>query len=87
LALFHHLEIGAGVRGEYFRVNFSILIFSHSENLHKICHGDKIAKLMCEKIYYPELNLAKKKLDDTWGGTCGYGSTGQLNFFFNLILY
>jgi dUTP pyrophosphatase len=44
-----------------------VLLFNHSENLYNI-RGDKIAKLICEKIYYPELDLVEK-LDGTWRGS------------------
>jgi len=44
-----------------------MLLYNHSENSYNISRGDKIAKLICEKIYYPEFYLVEK-LDDTWCG-------------------
>jgi len=76
LALFLHTDIGARVISEDFHGNLSVLLFSHSENPYIVSHGDKIAKLICEKIYYPELDLVKK-LDDTWHGARGFGWTVQ----------
>lgn len=59
-----------------FRGNLSVVLFSHSKYPYNISRGDKIATLICENIYYPELDLVEK-LDDTWSGTRGFGSTGQ----------
>jgi dUTP pyrophosphatase len=56
LAPFHHLEI-VGVVDENLRGNLSVLIFNHSEYPYKICRGDRIAKLICEKNTDPEMNL------------------------------
>jgi dUTPase len=53
-----------------------VLLFNYSENPYIVCSGDKIGKLICEKIYYPELYLLKK-LDGTWRGKTGFGSNGQ----------
>jgi dUTP pyrophosphatase len=75
LAFFHHITVGAGVIDDY-RGNVGILLFNHSDNPFVIHRGDRIAQLICERIYYPELDLVKK-LDDTWHGNRGYGSTGQ----------
>jgi dUTP pyrophosphatase len=52
-----------------------MVLFSHSKYPYKITRGDKIATVICEKIYYPELDLVEK-LDDTWRGARGFGSTG-----------
>ena len=76
MALFHHISVGAGVIDEDYRGNIGVLLFNHSNTPFVIYRGDKIAQLICEKIYYPELKLVEK-LDDTWRGTRGFGSTGQ----------
>jgi dUTP pyrophosphatase len=41
-----------------------------------ISRGDRIAQLICKKIYYPELEKLNK-LDGTRRGTSGFGSTGR----------
>ncbi|KAJ8311502.1 hypothetical protein KUTeg_010857 [Tegillarca granosa] len=41
-----------------------------------IGEGDRIAQLICEKIYMPELK-EHAKLDDTDRGEGGFGSTGR----------
>ena len=56
----HHISIGAGVIGADFRVNLSVLLFNRSKYLYNISRGDKIATLICEKIYYPELVLVER---------------------------
>jgi dUTP pyrophosphatase len=53
-----------------------LLLFNHSDTPFIVNSGDKIAQLICEKIYYPELELLEE-LDDIWRGTRGFGSTGQ----------
>jgi dUTP pyrophosphatase len=76
LALYRHICIGGGVIDQDFCGNLSMLLYNHSENPYHIHRGDKIAKLICEKIYFPELDLVEK-LDDTWHGARGFGLTGQ----------
>ena len=76
LGFFHNLIIGAEVIDKDFRGNLSLLLFNHSENPFISSRGDKITKLIYEKIYFPELDLFEK-LDDTWSGARGFGSTGQ----------
>ena len=56
----HHISIGAGVIDADFRGNLSVSLFNHSKYLHNISRGDKIATLICEKIYYPELVLVER---------------------------
>jgi dUTP pyrophosphatase len=65
-----------GVIDEDFCCNLSVLLFNHSANPYNISRGDKIVKLICEIIYYPELDFVGR-LDDTWRGTRGFSSTGQ----------
>jgi len=76
MALFHHICVRAGVIDEDYRGNVGVLLFNHSDTPFVINRGDRIAQLICEKIYYPELKLMEK-LDDTRRGTRGFGSTGQ----------
>jgi len=76
LALRHHINVGAGVIDQDFRGNLCALLYNHSELPYRISRGDKIAQLICEKIFSPELDLVDK-LDDTWRGARIFGSTGQ----------
>lgn len=47
--------ISAGVIDEDYRGNVGVVLFNHSDVEFKIAKGDRIAQLICEKIYYPEL--------------------------------
>jgi len=76
LASSHHISIGAGVIDADFRGNLCVLQFNHSKYPYNISRGDKIATLICEKIYYPELDFVEGLDDTTWRGERGYGSTG-----------
>jgi len=76
MALFHHIGVGAGVIDADYRGNVRVLLFNHSDTPFIVNRGDKIAQLICEKIYYPKLELVEE-LDDTWRGARGFGSTGQ----------
>ena len=76
MALYHHIDIGAGVVDEDFHGNLTVILLNHSEKTFTVSRGDKIAKLICEKIYYPELDIVKE-LDVSWRGTGGLGLTGQ----------
>jgi len=71
LASSHQIIIGSGVIDADFRGNFSVLLFNHSKYLYNISRGDKIATLICEKIYYPELVLVERLR-----GAREFGSTG-----------
>jgi len=76
LASSHHLSKGAGVIDADFRGNLSVLRFNHSKYPYNISRGDTIAAQICEKIYYPELDLVERLDDTTWRGARGFGSTG-----------
>jgi len=71
----HHIGIGAGVIDADFRGNLIVLLFNLSKYLYNISRGDRIAKLICEKIYYPVLVLVERLDDTTWRGAKGFGST------------
>ncbi len=50
-------------------------MFNHSDSDFPVAKGDRIAQLICEKIFYPILEEAKT-LSDTERGAGGFGSTG-----------
>jgi dUTP pyrophosphatase len=76
MALFRHIGVEAGDIDEDYRGNVGVLLFNRSDSLFAVNRGEKIAQLICEKIYYPELELVEE-LDDTRRGTRGFGSTSQ----------
>lgn len=50
-------------------------MFNHADVPFEVKKGDRIAQLICERIYYPELEEVKT-LSDTERGSGGFGSTG-----------
>merc|ERR1719402_1937345 len=75
LAAKKHVDVGAGVIDEDYRGNVGVVLFNHAEEPLKINKGDRIAQLICERIYYPELEEVKS-LTETERGAGGFGSTG-----------
>jgi dUTP pyrophosphatase len=76
LAVQHNTDVGAGVINEDYRDKLAVILFNDSEKPHVISCGKRIAQLICQKIYYPELEKVNK-LDDTRCCTGGFGSTGR----------
>jgi dUTP pyrophosphatase len=76
MALFHHICVQAGVIDEDYRGKGGVLLFNHSDIPFIVNRGDKIAQLICEKNYYPALDLVDE-LDKFWRGTTGFASTGH----------
>jgi dUTP pyrophosphatase len=63
------------IDGDY-RGNVGVILFNHSDEPFVVARGDRIAQLICEKVYFPvpEEVLA---LDATERGEGGFGSTGK----------
>lgn len=60
-----------------YRGNVGTVLFNHSSDKEFIIHkGDRIAQLICEKIFYPVLQEAEAALSETKRGGKGFGSTG-----------
>jgi len=76
LAHKHFIDVGAGVIDQDYRGNVGVVMFNFSDTDFKISKGDRIAQLICERIYLPELEELKS-LDDTDRGSGGFGSTGK----------
>jgi len=60
-----HKYRGGGHRCN-FRGNLIVALFNHSKFHFRTSRGNKIATLICEKIYYSESDLLDK-LDETTG--------------------
>lgn len=75
LAVKNFIDVGAGVIDEDYRGNLGVVLFNHSDQEFRVNRGDRIAQLICERIFYPELEEVDK-LDDTKRGESGFGSTG-----------
>ncbi|XP_034836107.1 deoxyuridine 5'-triphosphate nucleotidohydrolase [Maniola hyperantus] len=75
LAVKNFIDVGAGVIDEDYRGNVGVVIFNHSDQEFIIKKGDRIAQLICERIYYPEL-VEVSNLTETKRADGGFGSTG-----------
>ncbi|XP_059051986.1 deoxyuridine 5'-triphosphate nucleotidohydrolase [Achroia grisella] len=75
LALKNCIDVGAGVIDEDYRGNIGVILFNHSDEDFHVKKGDRIAQLICEKIFYPTV-VEVKGLTETKRGEGGFGSTG-----------
>ncbi|XP_071493135.1 uncharacterized protein [Diadema antillarum] len=75
LAVKKFIDVGAGVIDRDYRGNVRILLFNFSEEDFQVNKGDRIAQLVCEKIFMPSLE-ACESLEETERGAGGFGSTG-----------
>ncbi|XP_004835502.1 deoxyuridine 5'-triphosphate nucleotidohydrolase, mitochondrial isoform X2 [Heterocephalus glaber] len=76
LAAKHFIDVGAGVIDEDYRGNVGVVLFNFGKEKFEVKKGDRIAQLICERIYYPEIEEVQE-LDDTERGSGGFGSTGK----------
>jgi len=75
LAAKHSINTGAGVIDADYRGEVKVILFNHSDNDFTIKEGDRIAQLVIERIYTPEV-VVVEKLEATVRGAGGFGSTG-----------
>ncbi|CAH8436558.1 unnamed protein product [Schistosoma curassoni] len=75
LALKQGIDVGAGVIDRDYRGNLGVVLFNFGEQNFEIKKGDRIAQLICERIFCPEL-MECESLAETDRGSNGYGSTG-----------
>ncbi|XP_072933448.1 deoxyuridine 5'-triphosphate nucleotidohydrolase [Epargyreus clarus] len=76
LAVKNFIDVGAGVIDEDYRGNVGVVLFNHSDQDFPVKKGDRIAQLICEKIFYPDL-LEVSNLSETKRADGGFGSTGS----------
>ncbi|KAK7116587.1 hypothetical protein V1264_002246 [Littorina saxatilis] len=76
LAAKHFIDVGAGVIDQDYRGNVGVVLFNFAETEFEVKKGDRIAQLICERIYLPALEEAES-LDKTDRGAGGFGSTGK----------
>ncbi|KAL7631221.1 UNVERIFIED_CONTAM: hypothetical protein RMT77_018478 [Armadillidium vulgare] len=76
LAWKNHIDVGAGVIDEDYRGTVKVVLFNHASRDYDVKKGDRIAQLICERIFYPELEEVED-LDETKRGDGGFGSTGK----------
>lgn len=52
-----------------------VLLFNHSEKDFEIKEGDRVAQLVLERIYTPDV-VEVQELEESVRGAGGFGSTG-----------
>jgi dUTP pyrophosphatase len=72
------IDVGAGVIDEDYLGEIKVLLINNSLLEFKIMTGDRIAQLLIEKVFYPEIVVLDNKDDftKTERGEGGFGSTG-----------
>ncbi|XP_061195537.1 deoxyuridine 5'-triphosphate nucleotidohydrolase-like [Saccostrea echinata] len=76
LAAKHFIDVGAGVIDQDYRGNVGVVMFNFADQDFEVKKGDRMAQLICERIYIPDLQECER-LDDTDRGEGGFGSTGK----------
>jgi dUTPase len=75
LASKHFIDTGAGVIDADYRGQVKVLLFNHSDANFPIAEGDRVAQLIIERIYTPEV-VEVAELEESVRGAGGFGSTG-----------
>jgi len=75
LASKHSIDIGAGVIDADYRGPVKVLLFNLSDNDFKVAVGERVAQLIVERIYTPDV-VVVEQLEETVRGAGGFGSTG-----------
>ncbi len=75
LATKYFIDTGAGVIDSDYRGQVKVLLFNHSEVDFEVKQGDRIAQLVIERIYTPEV-VVVDELEESVRGIKGFGSTG-----------
>jgi dUTP pyrophosphatase len=72
------LDVGAGVIDESFRGIVKVLLINNNDTVFVVNIGDRIAQLLVEPIYYPDVETVSslEDLSSTIRGDGGFGSTG-----------
>ena len=75
LASKNFIDTGAGVIDADYRGEVKVLLFNHGEVDFEVKKGDRIAQLVLERIYTPEV-VEVENLEESVRGAGGFGSTG-----------
>lgn len=75
LASKHFIDTGAGVIDADYRGMVKVLLFNHGESDYQVKEGDRVAQLVIERIYTPEV-VEVEELETSVRGAGGFGSTG-----------
>ncbi|KAL4907525.1 hypothetical protein BDW74DRAFT_176283 [Aspergillus multicolor] len=75
LASKHFIDVGAGVIDADYRGEVKVLLFNFSDVDFTIKEGDRVAQLVLERIFTPEVAVVEE-LAESVRGAGGFGSTG-----------
>jgi dUTP pyrophosphatase len=75
LAAKNFIDTGAGVIDADYRGQVKVLLFNHSDVDFVVKEHDRVAQLVLERIYTPEV-VEVQELEDSVRGQGGFGSTG-----------
>jgi dUTP pyrophosphatase len=75
LASKHMIDTGAGVIDADYRGQVKVLLFNHGEKDFEVKEGDRVAQLVLERIYTPDV-MEVQELEESVRGAGGFGSTG-----------
>ncbi|RUS12687.1 Deoxyuridine 5'-triphosphate nucleotidohydrolase [Jimgerdemannia flammicorona] len=76
LAYKFFLDTGAGVIDEDYRGPLGVIMFNFSKEDYQVKAGERIAQLILEQIFTPEV-VEVDSLEETERGAGGFGSTGK----------
>ncbi|OKL59635.1 hypothetical protein UA08_05070 [Talaromyces atroroseus] len=76
LASKNFIDTGAGVIDADYRGEVKVLLFNFSDVDFTVKAGDRVAQLVLERIYTPEV-LVVEQLEESIRGAGGFGSTGK----------
>ena len=69
------IDTGAGVIDADYRGEVKVLLFNFSDQEFHVQKGDRVAQLVLERIYTPEV-MEVEDLEESVRGAGGFGSTG-----------
>jgi dUTP pyrophosphatase len=72
------IDVGAGVVDQSYTGVVKVLLINNSSNDFEVKRGDRIAQLIIEKCFYPEITVVDSldKFTTSTRGEGGFGSTG-----------
>jgi dUTP pyrophosphatase len=78
LAAKNSIDVLAGVVDSSYRDTIKVIMYNHSDSIFEVKVGNRIAQLIFEKIYTPELEVVSdiNELSSSDRGVGGFGSTG-----------
>ncbi|KAK6227114.1 deoxyuridine 5'-triphosphate nucleotidohydrolase [Colletotrichum tabaci] len=75
LAAKNFIDTGAGVIDADYRGEVKVLLFNHADADFEVAEGDRVAQLVVERIFTPEI-VEVAELEESVRGAGGFGSTG-----------